>query len=61
MDGAGQQRVLRRRDPRGHASVKDARRDAWRDKDKEQVGTGASQGILCTIIIVLLAVIPVKL
>ncbi|KAA6418292.1 MAG: hypothetical protein FRX49_11801 [Trebouxia sp. A1-2] len=39
-NGAGQQRVLRRRDPRGHGSVKDARRDAWRDKDKEQLGTG---------------------
>ncbi len=56
-DGAGQQRVLRRRDPRGHGGVKDARRDAWRDKDKEQLGTGASQGILYTIIIPLLALI----
>ena len=53
-EGAGQQRVLRRRDPRGHGGVKDARRDAWRDKDKEQLGTGASQGILHTIINVLL-------
>ncbi|KAL0054042.1 hypothetical protein WJX82_002859 [Trebouxia sp. C0006] len=44
-EGAGQQRVLRRRDPRGHGSVKHARHDVWRDKDTEQLGTGASQGL----------------
>lgn len=37
--------------------MKHARRDAWRDKDTEQLGTGASQGILYTIIIPLFALI----
>ena len=41
--GPGQQRVLRRRDPRGRGGAQETRHDTW--DDKEQLGTGASQGV----------------